>query len=154
MTASAGLSRTSSMSRLYATPSTRTRLPFAALRSSLRADTTFSTTYGDIGAVGRDAAHDLRRILCAPAFVAGINALRTEGHEDVFADDETARLHRRDEQLARRAGIRRALEHNELAWPRGTGDGIRRRQHVRHVGVARFGQRRRHRDRDRVELSK
>ena len=41
ITSSAGLSRMSSMSFLYATPSTRMRLPFTALRSSFSACATF-----------------------------------------------------------------------------------------------------------------
>ncbi len=48
MISRAGLSRRSSMSRLYATPRTSTRLPFTGLESSLRASATLRTTKAGI----------------------------------------------------------------------------------------------------------
>ena len=62
MTSSAGLSRMSSMSRLYATPSTRIRLPFTAFRSSFSALVTFRTTNSGISEL-ISLARSMKRVL-------------------------------------------------------------------------------------------
>jgi hypothetical protein len=62
MTSSAGLSRTSSMSFLYATPTTSARLPFTGFRSSFSARATLATTKAGI-AVFTSPARSMNRVL-------------------------------------------------------------------------------------------
>ena len=69
----------------------------------------------DLGAVRRDAADDLRRVLRVIDRIARVDALRAEREEDVFADGEAALVERGQRDLARRAGIGRAFEDDEHA---------------------------------------
>src|SRR5690606_25871477 len=78
------------------------------------------------------------------------DTLWAEAEEEVAADLEPLLLERGQEQLARRAGVRRRLEDDELAGAQHVGHRLGRRDDVADVRVACLAERRRHADRDDV----
>ena len=99
---------------------------------------------------GRDAAHHLRRVDRRPVLATRIDALGREAEEEVLARLEVAVFERGQDDLRRRAGVRRALEDDDHAGVDELGDLLRRGDDVRDVGVARLPERRRDADRDAV----
>src|SRR5207248_1660415 len=69
-----------------------------------------------LGARGRQPADDLRRVAQRVVGAPGIDALGREGDVEVLTRAQPgALLEDRHELLARRAWVRRGLEHDELA---------------------------------------
>jgi hypothetical protein len=108
---------------------------------------------GGLRARGRDAAGDLRDVLRRPVRATGVDALGREREVEVLADRHPARLEDRQDLLARRAGIRRRLEHHELPFLKSRRDLARRAQHDRQVRLALAGEWRRQGDQDRLDLA-
>src|SRR5581483_9600008 len=102
----------------------------------------------DIHARRRQTADDLWRVLGIVLLVAGIDALGAKGQKDILANGEPLRLELRQDQFARRAWVRRAFQHDQHALLAILRDRVGRLVDIAHVGVARFDERRRHRDRD------
>ena len=105
-----------------------------------------------LSASGRDSTDDLRRVLRVPLRVAGIDALGTEGEEDIFPDGKSGRFQLWLQQLARRARISRALQNHHHPRTAIATDCIGSSDYVTHVRVARLRQRSRHSDRDCIHL--
>ena len=84
--------------------------------------------------------------------IARIDALGREREEEIDAGLQPARFEHRLDELLGRAGIGRRFEDDEHARMQVRGDHLDRRHDVRHVGILRLPQRRRHADVDRVEL--
>ena len=108
---------------------------------------------GELDAVRRQAADDLRHVVGLERRVARIDALGREREEEVLAGLEAGRFEHRLHDLVGRAGIGRRLEADELPGVQVLGDRFDRRDDVGHVRVLRLAQRRRHADVDRVELA-
>ena len=108
----------------------------------------------DAGAVGGDAAHDLRRVAGVPGRVARIDALGAEGEEEILAHLEPGLLERRLHHFARGPRIRGALEHDRLPGPERGLDRLGGGHDEAHVRILELGERRRHADRDRVRLAR
>ena len=71
---------------------------------------------------------------------------------EVLADPEAALLEQRQQALARRARVRRRLEHDQLAFLEASRDVLDGAHHERQVGLALRRERRRQRDEDRLGL--
>jgi hypothetical protein len=105
-----------------------------------------------LAAFVRDACDELRRGLDRVALVAGIDALGRVPEEEV-ASDLAARLAQDGEDdLLRRSRVRGRLEHDELPRAQVRGDGLGRGDDEGDVGRPRLRERRRHADRECVEL--
>jgi hypothetical protein len=66
----------------------------------------------------------------------GSTRVGREGEVEVGPDLEAGRSEERQNLLARGPGIRRRLEHDEVAGPEALGDLLRRSEHDRDVGLA------------------
>src|SRR3954468_13017876 len=88
------------------------------------------------GARGRliDATDDLRDVARVPLAVAGIDPLRREREEEVFACLEAALFEHRLDDLDSRAGVCRGLENHELSTAQAGLYAFDGRHDVGHVG--------------------
>ena len=103
-----------------------------------------------LGAGGRDAAHDLGNVADLEDRVARIDPLRREGDEEVQADAGAARLEHRQQQLLRAPRVRGALEDDQLARLVAGRRLLGRGHDVGDVGILGLPQRRGHADHDHV----
>ena len=85
--------------------------------------------------------------------IARVHPLGAEGEEEILADLEPGALERRQQDLARRAGIGRALEDDRLAAPERALHRLGGGHDVADVGILELRERRRHADGDRVRLA-
>ena len=109
---------------------------------------------GPARALGRDPAEHLRRRLRRPVLAPRVDALRRHREEEALAHAEAASLlEDRLEQLARRAGPGRRLEHHELALAQHSGEPACGVLDDREVGLALARERCRQRDEDGVRLA-
>src|SRR6266542_2615582 len=98
-------------------------------------------------------AVDLRRRLTRPVGASGIDALRREREVEALSGLQAAALlEDRLHDLARRPGVRRRLEHDELARVEVRSDRARGALHVAEVRLTLRRERRRDGDHDRVRL--
>ena len=125
---------------------------FRARDGNHRVETSRIERSRNLRAGGRDSANDLRGVLGVPDRIAGIHALRTKCEKNVFADRESSRLELWLQKIARGPRISGTLEHDHYARPAVATHCVGCSDHVAHVGIARFGERRRNRDRHRVHL--
>ena len=109
--------------------------------------------FGDLGATDCDAADDLGRIADGITRVAGINALGRISDENIFADDKILADDCRQDDFFSRARVSRAFQHDQHTRAPNLGDGLGCLDNVRHIGIARFPQWRRHADADGVNLT-
>ena len=100
-----------------------------------------------------DAGHELGGVADRVLLVARVHPLGRVAEEEVLADLLAAALQDRQHDLLGGAGVRRGLEHDELARPQVGRHRLGRRHDVGDVRRARLRQRRGHADRDRVELA-
>ena len=103
-----------------------------------------------IAARGGEAADDLRGVAQRVVRPAGVDALGREGEVEIAPRGQARLLQQRQQALARRAGVGRRLEHDELAGlqhPRQGAAGVQQRAEV---GLAVGGQRGRHADEHRL----
>src|SRR5690606_21603282 len=103
---------------------------------------------GGLGAVGGDAADDLRGVLQAEGGVARVDALGRERQVEVLAHGETGRLQAGPDDLVGGAGVGRGLQDDERAGPQVGGDVLDGGVHRAEVGRAVLGERGGHADDD------
>ena len=104
-------------------------------------------------ALGRHAAHELRRRLDREAVVARVDTLRRVAEEHVLADLRARSLEDRLHDLLGRAGRRRRLEDDELAGVQVRGDRLGGGDDVTDVGRAGLRERRWDADGEGVQLT-
>jgi hypothetical protein len=97
-----------------------------------------------------DPADDLRGRPCGEVSAARIDALGREREMEPVARLQPALLEQRLEDVARRPGVGRRLEHDEMAGMEVGGDRTCRALDVRQIGIALGGKRRGDGDHDRI----
>src|SRR5262249_60963517 len=108
---------------------------------------------GNPAAIRSDAADHLRRIASAVDRIPRIDPLGTKCQEKIGTDLEPGALERRQEYLARRTGIRGALEDDCLAGPKSPLDRFGGRHNEAHIRVLELREWRRDTDRNRIGLA-
>ena len=103
-------------------------------------------------ALGGQPADDLRRRARRPVDAAGVDPLRREGQREVAARPQPRALEDRGQLVARRPGVGRALEDDQLALAQPLGEALGGAEHRGQVGFAVLVQRRRQADQHRVDL--
>ena len=99
-----------------------------------------------------DAADDLRRVLRRPVLTSRVDPLGGEGEIEVLAGLEAGAFEDRQQPLPRRAGVRRRLEDDELAFLQARSDVLDCAEHDREVGLTLCGERRLESDEDGLRL--
>ncbi len=100
-----------------------------------------------------DSSDDFRDRLRAERRVAGILALRRERNKKIATAGEAGGLETRDQLFARRPGIGRRLQHDQLSAAKAAGDRVSGRTDVSQVGFAVFSERGRYADDDGVAIA-
>ena len=107
---------------------------------------------GNLGALAVDAPDDLGDVPRGEVRVARVFAFGAEGQEEVLAALEAALFEDRLEDIARRAGIGRRFENDDLPGLQPLGNLFARGGHEADVGLAHLVQRRRHADNNGVDF--
>jgi len=108
---------------------------------------------GQFGALGREPAHHLGRVLDGKVFVAGVDALRRKGEVEILPRLQPRLFQEREDKLLGGAGIGRALQDDQLAGLqvlRNTPGGL---LDVGEVGRLAGVKGRRHADKDGIHLA-